>query len=191
MENLVILIDKLPTLFLYVFPGLIGIYIYKYCTMQHFSDATSILWGMALSYTTLTTLMFITGMTLEEIDIAKTAIACTIISVVIGYLLARLWRSTWFDTLMQYCFGLTPQDDAISGVIDWQRGTNVELHFKDRDYWVLGHVSTIDSDTNGWICVKSPIKYDQNNNIIESFENKDNIFGAYPLSAIEHIKIVN
>lgn len=87
---------------------------------------------------------------------------------------------------------MTPVDETISNVVDWENGSNACVYVKSEDCFFVGHVKTVgDGKGDGWICLSTPIKYDITGNELYSHEDDEGAYITIPLSDVRYIEIFN
>lgn len=148
------LIDNLPVLLLYFFPGFFGV-----CAFRFLSDkkiSSDLLWieSIGLSYVGLALIRLITHLQTEWSTFLWQSILCLFVGVV-G---AKLFRWPFIQGKLQTHFSILVRDGVLNNVVDWVNGCEVFLQMRDKDEMWYGTVETV-SEPNApmqWICISAP-----------------------------------
>ena len=131
--------------------------------------------------------------TLPDIPIINSALSCLIGSITV-IIITVLFQRKWFKKIAVKLFHKTFNDDIWRDVIDLEKGSNLKVYLKDKDYYLIGHHKNHEEKGNdSWIALSAFAKFDVNTNKNyknePSYLDKNDIYIVVRFSDIEHIEV--
>lgn len=130
--------------------------------------------------------------------IPNTAIINSGLSIIIGVLfvcfIVILSQRKWFRKITVKLFHKTLNNDIWRDVFDLEKGSNLKVYLKDKDYYVIGHHKNHEEKGNdSWIALSAFAKFDKETNLNyknePSYLDKKDVIITIRFSDIEHIEI--
>lgn len=130
--------------------------------------------------------------------IPNTAIINSGLSIIIGVLfvcfIAILSQRKWFRKITVKLFHKTLNNDIWRDVLDLEKGSNLKVYLKDKNYYVIGHHKNHEEKGNdSWIALSAFAKIDketnQNYKNEPSYLDRKDVIITVRFSDIEHIEI--
>lgn len=182
----------MPYIFQYVVPGYIFIRIWGAITQRKLSGTSVWIWSCIISFVTLVAIQVCVSTADVALAVWQSCALSIAADAIVSLVCALVYRTKLFQKLTLHLFGITPIDDTISNVIDWEKGSNAEVYLKTEECFFLGHVRTVgDGDGDGWICLSAPIKYSLDNRELFNYETRPDVYITIPLSDAKYVKIIN
>lgn len=176
----------------YLVPGYLCVCILHALTQREFSSTAKWVWSAVISFLIISLVHCIFGWINASASFWMTLSVCIILGVVFGFIIGCIYQSQWFQQKTASVLGITLIEETISNFVDWEHGSNAEIHLKGEDFYFLGHVRTVgDGEGDGRICLSAPIKYNLDGQELESDCDSPNTYVILPLEDIQYIKIIN
>ncbi|MCM1253247.1 MAG: hypothetical protein NC321_10530 [Clostridium sp.] len=130
--------------------------------------------------------------------IPDTAIVNSGLSIITGLLLvcivAILSQRRWFRKITVKLFHKTLNSDIWRDVLDLEKGSNLKVYLKDKDYYVIGHHKNHEEKgSESWIALSAFAKFDketnQNYKSEPSYLDRKDVIITLRFADIEHIEI--
>lgn len=131
--------------------------------------------------------------TIPDIPIINSALSCLIGSVTV-IVMTVLFQRKWFKKTAVKLFHKTFNDDIWRDILDLDRGSNLKLYLKGKDYYLIGHHKNHEEKENdSWIALSAFAKFDVNTNKLyknePSYLDKNDIYIVVRFSDIDHIEV--
>lgn len=161
-------------------------------TKRAFSTTSVWVWSCVISFVTLSIVNTISLRFNCGLQVWQTCAICIGIDVIAGIGISIIFRAKWFKRALRMCWAITPVDETISNIIDWEHGSNASIYLNSESCFFVGHIITVgDGAGDGWICISAPIKCGLDGHEIYSHENDKDVYMTFPLTDVKYIKIVN
>lgn len=117
-----------------------------------------------------------------------------ILGIIISCLIAIISQRKWFRKITIKLFHKTFNNDIWRDVFDLEKGSNLKVYLKEKDYYVIGHLKNYEEKGNdSWIALNSFAKFDKETNKNyknePSYLNKKDVIITLKFADIEHIEI--
>lgn len=122
------------------------------------------------------------------------SLLCWLIGSVIVIIIAVLSQNKWFKKLMVKLFHKTFNDDIWRDVLDLEKGSNLKIYLKGKDYYLIGHHKNHEEkEADPWIALSAFAKFDvntnKNYNHEPSYLDNKNAYIVVRFSDIDHIEV--
>ena len=119
-----------------------------------------------------------------------------LIGIIMAVIGSFIYNNKYFKKITVYFFHKTPHSDIWRDVLDLEKGSNLKVYLKDKDYYIIGHHKVHEENgDSSWLALNGFAKMDKNTNDYyknepryNNGENEDVII-TVRFSDIEHIEI--
>lgn len=186
------LFQNMPQLLQYLVPGYLCILIFKSLTSRKIGTNITILMGCVISFVTIGILQLVSVRITPLTEFWVLCIVACCLDAIVGIIAAYLFRHQRFKQVFVKCFAVTPDGSAISNVVDWENGSNVKVYLHDTDYYLLGHLFSLENNgANSWMCLHSPMKCHLDGTTFYSQADNDDAYLSLPLTSVLYMEIIN
>lgn len=180
----------------YIIPGYISVVIFEFALSKKIEIKNNLIASCVISYALLSVVSLIRIKWLGWIP--NTAIVNSGLSIIIGIVLVSviviLSQRKWFRKITVKLFHKTLNNDIWRDVLDLEKGSNLKVYLKDKDYYVIGHHKNHEEKGNdSWIALSAFAKFDKETN--QNYKNepiyldRKDVIITIRFSDIEHIEI--
>ena len=122
------------------------------------------------------------------------SLLCWVIGSIIVFIIAILFQRKLFKKLMVKLFHKTLNDDIWRDVLDLEKGSNLKIYLKGKDYYLIGHHKNHEEKGNdSWIALSAFAKFDvktnKNYNNEPSYLNNKNIYIVVRFTDIDYVEV--
>lgn len=131
-------------------------------------------------------------------SLPDTAIVNSVLSSAIGIvftaIMSIIYSHKYFRKITVKLFHKTPNEDIWRDVLDLDKGSNLKVFLKDKDYYLLGHYKNLEEKGNdSWIALsafsKRDVETNKNYKNEPDYNDKEEIVIVVKFSDVEHIEI--
>lgn len=184
----------MPLILQYIIPGYISVILFEFALSKKINVKNMLIASCVISYALLSMVSLIR---INWFDwIPNTAIINSGLSIIIGILfvclIAILSQRKWFRKITVKLFHKTLNNDIWRDVLDLEKGSNLKVYLKDKDYYVIGHHKNHEEKGNdSWIALSAFAKFDKKTNTRyePSYLDNKKVIITLRFSDIEHIEI--
>lgn len=111
---------------------------------------------------------------------------------VLVIIVSILYSAKWFKGVLVKLFHKTPHSDIWSDVLEFDKGSNLKVYFKNNDIGIIGHhVVHEEKGDDSWFAISAPIKFniETEEAIDDSNKDKEDVIVTFRLSDVEHIEV--
>lgn len=137
---------------------------------------------------------------LPYITLPNTALINSALSLIVGtcvvIIISIILQKNWFKDIMVEIFHKTINDDIWRDVLDLDKGSNLKVYLKDKDYYIIGHHKNHEEKgKDSWLALSGFTKFNKESNIPcknEPSHDKDDLaIVTLRFSDIDYIEIFN
>ena len=192
MDQMSKIIAELPNVLQYLVPGYICVLIFTAITSKKVENTVKFGISCVLSFCFITLINAAYHVFNWEITEIWVTVAISIaLSVVIAILFAEIYTSRLFKKFIVKSFQRSPHDSIWRNVLDYEKGTNLKVYLKNKDYYIIGHFYTHEEKGNdSWFSLSAFIKTDikTNKDIVNYQEHKD-VYIVFNLKDVDTIEV--
>lgn len=115
-----------------------------------------------------------------------------VVLTVLTIIISILYSTKWFKKVLVKLFHKTPHGDIWRDILEFDKGSNLKVYFKDSDVGLIGHHKVHEEKgDDSWFAISAPIKFDVKTDEPIDDSNKDNegVIITFKLSNVEHIEV--
>lgn len=177
-------------------PGFVCCVLFKYIVSDKKDNKSLLIMSCVISYLLLSFVSLLRIKYFQELP--DTPIINSVLSVIIGVLftiiLAVIYNNKYFKIITVTLFHKTPHNDIWRDVLDFEKGSNLKIYLKDKDYYIIGkHFNHEENGNDSWLALKSFAKIDKITNDFYAneshYENNDDVIITVRFSDIEQIVV--
>lgn len=196
IDDILIVIEKLPIILQYVVPGYCCIMLLQFTTSKRIEGKYLLVASCVISYILLSMVSLLRIKWFKNVP--DLALLNSGISILLGIMLvcliSVLFQRKWFIKLMVKLFHKTPNDDIWRDVLDLENGSNLKVYLKNERYYIIGsHKNHEEKGNESWLALSGFVKMDKETNDIYNnepdFSNDNSVIITVRFSDIEHIEI--
>ncbi len=182
----------------YIIPGYFTIILFSFSLSKKIDNKNILIFSCVISYCLLSIVSLIRIKIFRNFP--NTAIVNSALSILLGFIIVCiiviLSQRKFFRKLTVKLFHKTLNDDIWRDVLDLEKGSNLKVYLKDKDYYIVGHHKNHEEKGNdSWLALSGFAKYDKTTNKKcenePSYLGQNNILITVRFSDIEHIEIFN
>ena len=138
------LITLLPDILKYFVPGYLAILLFKSIAARKVETDITLIISCIISFVTIATLEVLAALCGMRFLFWGLCLASCLVDALLGITAALMIQSEKVKAALVNHFHITPNRSAISNVVDWENGSNAKIYFKDLDYYIIGHIYSIE-----------------------------------------------
>lgn len=192
-ENIV---NNIPLILQYIIPGYLAIITFGFALSKKIDTKNMLIFSCVISYALLSLVSLLRIKWLRQIP--DTAVMNSALSIIIGITLvcfvAILSQRKWFRKITVKLFHKTLNNDIWRDVLDLEKGSNLKVYLREKEYYIIGHHKNHEENGNdSWLALSAFAKFDKETN--EPYKNeasyldRKEVIITVRFSDIEHIEI--
>lgn len=192
-ENIV---NNIPLILQYIIPGYLVIITFGFALSKKIDAKNMLIFSCVISYALLSLVSLLRIKWLRQIP--DTAVMNSALSIIIGITLvcfvAILSQRKWFRKITVKLFHKTLNNDIWRDVLDLEKGSNLKVYLREKEYYIIGHHKNHEENGNdSWLALSAFAKFDKETN--EPYKNeasyldRKEVIITVRFSDIEHIEI--
>lgn len=195
IEHIVSIIDNIPKILQYFFPGIIFIMLIRTFSIKKFAEKYTIVSSCVISYLFVSLIGTVNSLTVN-VDALKEPIVVSgiamLLSFVTGILMALMFNSEWFKKITLIYFHKTLYEDIWQDIFDFKNGTNLKLYIKDKKYYIVGHYRySEEKGDESWMALSAYGMYTKKEGkpIEPLYHDKENVIITVRMRDVEQIEV--
>lgn len=188
IEEFLLLLKNIPTILQYFLPGYWSIILFSFLNSKKTDRKMILVLSCLLSYLSITLISLFKQINNTLVLSGVSFIVLTALTIVVSI----LYSTKWLKKVLVRIFHKTPHSDIWSDVLEFDKGSNLKIYFKENDIGIIGHhVVHEENGDNSWFAISAPIKFNvETEEIIDdSNKDKEDVIVTFRLSDVEHIEI--
>lgn len=192
-ENIV---NNIPLILQYIILGYLAIITFGFALSKKIDTKNMLIFNCVISYALLSLVSLLRIKWLRQIP--DTAVMNSALSIIIGITLvcfvAILSQRKWFRKITVKLFHKTLNNDIWRDVLDLEKGSNLKVYLREKEYYIIGHHKNHEENGNdSWLALSAFAKFDKETN--EPYKNeasyldRKEVIITVRFSDIEHIEI--
>ena len=182
------MLQNIPTVLQYFLPGYWGVILFSFLNSKKIDRKMILVLSCLFSYLSITLISLFRQIDNALILSGVSFLSLTILSIIISI----LYSVKWFKKVLVKLFHKTPHSDIWRDILEFDKGTNLKVYFKENNIGIIGHhVVHEEKGNDSWFAVSAPIKFNVDTEKIIDDKNKDNedVIVTFRLSDVEHIEV--
>lgn len=188
IEEFLLLIKEIPAVLQYFLPGYWAIILFSFLTSRKIAGKMILVLSCLFSYLSISLISVFH----QTDNILVLSGISFILSTVISIIISILFSTKVLKRILVKWFHKTPHNDIWRDVLDFDKGSNLKIYFKDSDIGLIGHHKVHEENgDNSWFAISAPIKFDAKTDEIVDDRNQNNedFIVTFKLNDVKQIEI--
>lgn len=187
---------NLPLLLQYIVPGYLTIMATIFSLSKKVEKKNIMIFSCVISYVLISFISLIRIRYFKNIP--DNAIVNSGLAIILGFIfaciIAIISQRKWFKIITIKLFHKTLSNDIWRDIFDLEKGSNLKVFLKDKDYYLIGHLKNYEEKENdSWLALSAFAKFDKfTNKLCENepvYLKNSSVYIAIRFSDIECIQI--